>query len=385
MNTPLRSAALILCALAAGWGVRAWRLHRQQTHASAATLPAVPARPQVAQAPVEAPNIQSTLLAFENTLADFNDETIPLTFMGYVSTNSAVSAEGSDCEQKVGQFYVDIFTRRSLYAVLKKQNTTDIAEKRLLTETILSFDQNGLMLSDEVLAQIKLLKSQLAAKESQFSTNLNADTSTVTFTSAELAGANADFLGRLNKTADGKFIVTTKSTDYLDVMQNCANSETRHKMMSAYLNRGGLTNTQLLQDAVALRLQIAHALGFQSWADYKTKPRMAKTSEATLQFLNNLKSKLAVRNQQDQAQLLNYKKELDPSATTLNQWDNTFLSFQLQKRDYQLDEEKIREYFPAATVVSGIFDVYSKLLGVTYKEVLGATVWADGVKLYEIH
>ena len=51
MNTPLRSAALILCALAAGWGVRAWRLHRQQTHASAATLPAVPARPHVAKAP----------------------------------------------------------------------------------------------------------------------------------------------------------------------------------------------------------------------------------------------------------------------------------------------------------------------------------------------
>lgn len=337
------------------------------------------------QLPQGTKNIASTLLTFEKVLADFNDETIPLTFMGYVSTNPVVSAEGSDCEQKVGQFYVDIFTRRALYDLLKIQQSSDAAEIRLLTQTLLNFEQNGLMLSDEILSQVKDLKSQLAAKESQFSTNLNADTSTVLFSAEELQGAHADFLGRLTKTSDGQYIVTTKSTDYLDVMQNAVNSETRHKMMLAYLNRGGTANTELLQQAVALRLQIAKTLGFKSWADYRTKPRMAKTSESVLQFLNNLKSKLAVRNQQDQAQLLNFKKQLDPAATTLNQWDNAYLSYQLQKRDFDLDEEKIREYFPAATVVSGIFDVYSKLLGVTYNEVKDAQVWADGVKLYEIH
>lgn len=338
----------------------------------------------ISSQPAASQNIKSTLLAFEEAMAIFSDQTGPLTFMGYVSTNKDVSAEGSDCELKIGQFAVDIFTRRPLYKILNAQKTADPSEQRLLSLTLLSFEQNGLKLSDAVLVQIKDLKSKLAAKESQFSANLNADTTTVEFSAEELTGVTNDFLNRLKKSAAGLYTVTTKSTDYLEVMQNSVHSATRKKMMLAYLNRGAEANTKLLEEAVTLRAQIAKVLGFKTWADYKTAPRMAKSSETVLTFLNNLKSKLAVRNQQDQAQLLKFKKELDSQAVSLDQWDNTYLSFQLQKRDFKLDEEKIREYFPAQVVVAGIFDVYSKLLGVNFKEVTNAVVWSEGVKLYEI-
>lgn len=328
--------------------------------------------------------IKNTILAFENAIAELNDQTSPLTFMGYVSTNEASSAEGSDCEQKIGQYFVDIYTRRSIYDAIVSQKTDNAQEARLLSQTIQSFEQNGLKLSDEVLSKVKELKSELAQKESQFSTNLNADTSNVEFTTEELAGASADFLGRLKKTSEGKYIVTTKSTDYVELMQNVSVSNSRKKMMLAYLNRGGANNTQLLEEAVLLRAQIAKALGYNNWADSRTANRMAKSSENVLAFLNNLKSKLALRNQKDFEQLLNFKKELVPSATSLDQWDISYLSYQLQKRDFSLDNEKIREYFPAHKVVAGIFEVYSKLLGVTYVEVENAKVWTEGVRLYEI-
>ncbi|MGZ5279879.1 MAG: M3 family metallopeptidase, partial [Pseudobdellovibrionaceae bacterium] len=329
-------------------------------------------------------NIDNTLMAFESAMADLNDETSPLTFMGYVSMDEATSAEGSECEEKMGQYYVDIFTRRGLYDALASLSTTDANKGRLLSQLLQSFEQNGLKLDDETLARVKNLKGQLAAKETQFSTNLNTDNSTVTFTAAELEGAQEDFLSRLKKTEDGKFIVTTKSTDYLDLMENVTVSESRRKMMFAYFNRGGIANTLLLQEAVALRAQVGQALGYANWADYRTATRMAKNSRAAIEFLIGLKDKLAIRNQQDFAQLLKFKKELDPTATELNQWDIAFLSNQLQKRDFSLDNEKIREYFPAATVVAGTFQIYSKLLGVKYVEVQNAKVWAEGVKLYEI-
>lgn len=328
--------------------------------------------------------IQNTLLAFENTIADLNDQSSQLTFMGYVSTDEATSSEGSECEQKISQYFVDIYTRRSLYDALAGQKTTDLQVSRLLSQTLQSFEQNGLKLSDDVLSVVKELKSELAVKENQFSTNLNADTSTVEFAKEELPGANEDFLKRLKKTADGKYIVTTKSADYVELMQNVSNAASRKKMMLAYLNRGGEKNTQLLEEAVQLRGQIAKTLGFKNWADARTANRMAKNSTNALEFLNNLKSKLALRNQKDFEQLLTFKKQLDPAAVALDQWDISYLSYQLQKRDYSLDNQKIREYFPASQVVAGIFEVYSKLLGVTYVEVKNATVWADGVKLYEI-
>jgi thimet oligopeptidase len=329
--------------------------------------------------------IDNTLMAFEQVMADFSDQSSALTFMGYVSTDEAISAEGSDCEQKIGQYYVDIFTRRPLYLSIAGQSTSDPSKSRLLSQTLQSFEQNGLKLTDEALAQVKDLKSQLAAKESQFSTNLNADNSFVTFTAAQMRGAPQDFLNRLKKTADGKFIVTTKSTDYLDLMQNVSISDTRKQMLFAYLNRGGPPNTLLMEEAVALRGQIAMTLGYANWADYRTTTRMAKNGANALKFLLNLKDKLAVRNQKDQQQLLKFKKQLEPSAQSLDQWDIAYLSYQLQKRDFSLDNEEIREYFPANTVVAGIFDIYSQLLGVKFVEVKQAQVWADGVKLYEIH
>lgn len=328
---------------------------------------------------------ENTVLAYEAALADLNDWTLPLTFTGYTSTDQQVSEEGSACEQKIGEVYVDFTTRRELYNVLSLQKPNDPMQARLLQQHLLSFEQNGMKLSDAALARVKELKTQLALKESQFSAQLNADSSSLTFSVDDMKGAPSDFLERLKRTPEGLFIVTTKSTDYTDLMQNVSIPETRQKMMLAYLNRGGEKNTLLLQEAIDLRRNIAKKLGFAHWADLRTSGRMAKSSSQVLPFLNNLKEKLTLRNQQDLDQLLQFKKELDPSATTLDPWDNSYLSTQLQKRDFNLDNEKIREYFPTQNVVSGIFSIYSQLLGVQFVEVQDAVVWADGVKLYEIH
>ena len=328
--------------------------------------------------------LDNTLLAYENASADFSDETGNLTFMNYVSTNDALRAEGSACEEKIGQFSVGILTRRDLYNALKDQKPRNPEEARLLSETLEGYEQNGMKLSDEKLAEFKKLKGELASKETQFSTNLNNDATQVAFTAEELVGAQPDFLARLQKNAEGKYIVTGKSTDYVSVMENVTNAETRRRMLEAYLNRGGEANVKLLEEAVALRSKIAKVMGYETWADYRTVTRMAKDKKTVTEFLSSLRGKLAERNAQDMAKLLAFKKELEPSATTLNQWDLAYLSAQLQKRDYNLDTEKIREYFPSDVVVNGMFAVYSRMLGVKYVEVTNAKVWADGVKLYEI-
>src|SRR4051794_13328886 len=73
-------------------------------------------------------------------------------------------------------------------------------------------------------------------------------------------------------------------------------------------------------------------------------------------------------------------RNCDRTSTT----DRPALSYQLKKRDYSLDEELIREYFPADFVISGVFDIYSELLGVHFTEVKEAQVWSPDVKLYRI-
>lgn len=339
----------------------------------------------IAAVPEDQRTIDNTLLALESALADLNDNTTPLSFMGYVSTDDGISSEGSQAEEAVGQFNVKIGTRRDLYQAIAKAVPRNTDEARLLRQTLKNFESNGLKLSDDALAQVRDLMGQLVTKETEFSENLNNDTSTVLFTPAEIAGLPADYIAGLQKDAGGNYIVNTKESDYLMVRANAASASARKKMLLGFLTRGGSTNSQLLADAVVLRAKIAHLMGYQTWGDYQTDGKMAKSSAAVLSFLNNLKSGLAAQCQTDLARLLAFKRESIPDAASLDQWDIDYYSYQLQKRDYTLDDEIIREYFPADVVVTGMFQVYSKMLGLRFEEVTGAKVWADNVKLYAVH
>lgn len=339
----------------------------------------------VAAIPAGERTMDNTLLALELADAEFGNLLSPLTFMKSVSTNEAISQEGSACAEKADQFGVAEGNRKDLYQAVVGLKARNADETRLLTETIKDYELNGLKLPDDQLAKVTELKSKISSLEVQFEKNLNEDKTSVVFTAEELDGLPASSLARLQKQRDGKYLVTTKSTDYTTVIEDAKNSETRRRIALAYQNRGTENNVKLLEQAVALRAETARLLGFANWGDYKTASKMAKNSRNVTEFLEGLKTKLAARNKADLDNLLKFKKELDPSAKGLDAWDVGYLANQLQKRDYKLDSEKVREYFPAELVIDGMFKVYSKMLGVRYEEVKNAKVWASGVKLFAVY
>jgi thimet oligopeptidase len=333
-------------------------------------------------------NFDNTTLTFENINADLGDEATPLTFMKYVSPDKAINAEGAKCEQAVGDFTVSVFGRRDLYNALKDEKPRNADESRLSEKTLEAFEANGLKLPDDQLAQVTALFSKLNELQTSFSNNLNKDDTKVELSAEELQGVTPDFLSRLKKNPEtGKYIITTKVTDYEQVMENAKSGEARKKMALAYNNRQGIENTKLLEEAILVREQIAARLGYKTWADYQlSHNRMAENAPTVLKFLNGLRDKLAMRNKQDVDQLRTFKKQILPGPTSgeINNWDLPYLSYQLKKRDYALDDEKIREYFPSDYVVDGILKIYSELLGVRFENVPGAHVWAPDVKLYKI-
>ncbi len=328
----------------------------------------------------------NTVLALEGALAEFNDKTSPLTFMNYVSPSESLRAEGASCEEKVTQFYVSVFTRKDLFNSIKDAAPRNVDEQRLFSETIKAFKKNGLELSDDLLAQVKARLTEIASLETKFSTHLNSDTSSVVFTLEELKGVPDVVLARLQKNADGTYTVSTKRTIYAQVMENALSSDTRKKLMLAYDNRAvDKGNVDLLERAIVLRAETAKLLGYKTWADYRTDGRMAGTGDNALKFLLGLKDKLGVRAKADIEAMRKYKEELGIKPfDRVEPWDVLLLSAQLKKKNYSLDEEKVREYFPADLVVNGMFEVYSKMLGVTYVKVEDSKAWSTGVSLYEI-
>ncbi len=326
---------------------------------------------------------------FDRVWSSFNDTIQPLVFMGYVSNDEATRSEASQCEAKTNVALADIFTHRRLYKIVKTTTVQDMDQERLVIELRRQFEKSGMTLNQRKLEKFRKLQAELADLEAQYMKNYNSDTTTIQFAASDLSGVSDTFLSGLQKLDTGPggphYVVTTKITDAMEVLMNATSSETRRKMLLAFENRGGAINSGILARAIVLREQIAKIIGFKNWADYRIKGNMAKNSKNVMKMLNDLKSKLAPRYAKERDQLVQAKQQMvDANATQLDPWDVRYLAYQIQKRDYQLDDDVLKQYFPKDRVVAGLFSVYSTLLGLHFKEVKGASVWASDVKLYAI-
>ncbi len=336
---------------------------------------------EIASRPVGQRN--KTLIDYEEALTQFNIETASLYFAGYVHPDPVIAAEGSACEEKIWIFNTEITTRKDIYYALKDFVPTNENESRLYDVTIEYLEWNGLNLPDEKLDLVRKMKQELASLELKFSNNLNQDNKTIEFTLEELDGAPQDFLNRLEKNINGKFIITMKYPDYYAVMENVKSSETRKRMNLAFNNLGSpKENKRLLEEAIDLRRKIAQELGFQSWADYKTSIRMAKNASTIEKFITELKPALMESSRKDLEKYLEFKKTFDPNATSVDVWDVKYIETQLKKEKYSLNNDEIREYFPLESVLNGMFSIYSEVFNVSFQEVKEAKVWAPDVKLY---
>jgi len=352
------------------------RLCGEQVNKSKAALDAIAALPKDRQ--------PTALFEFETAIADFNDVLTPLYFMGYAYPDANVSAEASGCEVKYYQFLVDAYTRKDVYDIIKKFPQTGRDEGRLYNKTIEQFEHYGLNLPKEKLDAIRVLKMNLSAIEAKFTANLNSDNTTIIFSKEELDGAPEDFLNRLEKTADGKYVVTMKYPDY-DAVMNLKNNETRKRMRFAFNNHGApVENTLLLEDALLVRQQIANLSGYANWVDYQTSTRMAKNESTVEALISALKPGAVESSRAHIAALLAYKRTIEPNATSVERWDVGYLEGQITQKQYALDSGLVSEYFPLDSTVEGMFSIFSGVFGVRFEQVANATTWHQDVRLYRI-
>ncbi|NMB79613.1 MAG: Zn-dependent oligopeptidase, partial [Methanomicrobiales archaeon] len=326
----------------------------------------------------------NTLIAFSVALTDYSDAINPLTIMGQVSPDPAIAAEGMKARESGGIFITGVSTRRDLYNAIKDAQPRTPDEARLYNLTMLSFELNGLKLPDDQLARVREKMQEVSRLETRYNANLNNDVTSLVFTREELAGVPEDDLESFARTPDGKYRVTMSGPDYSAVMRNARNSETRKAVYVASNNVMAEENTRLLAEAVRLRYEIAQELGYPTWADYQLDGRMAKNPAAAMAFLEGMKKPLQEKSRDELADLLVIKKTFDPSATSVDAWDISWLLAQQKILRYSYDENEVKEYFPADTVVSGMFRTCGTLFGIRFDEVKGADVWADDVRLFRV-
>jgi len=332
----------------------------------------------------------NTVEALEEAVARFVESTSRLTIWKELHTDKAVRDAAGEAEELSSQFLVQVASRRDLYAAIKawqegpgKSAKLDAQQARLLELTLRDFRRSGLALDDARLARLVELRTKLASLQVEFSKNLNEDITTLAFSRDQLAGMTEGWLGRLKRDAEGRYLVTTKYPDYFPLMEGCKVAESRRRMYLAFNTRQAEGNTRLLAEAVRLRDEAARLLGYTTHADYVAEDRMSGKAATVRGFLEPLVERMRPRRDADYARMAALKAaETGEAGATLQPWDFAYYLAEWKRADYTLDDEEIRQFFPAERVVPAMFGVYEELMGVKIRPVDGAQVWHPDVKLY---
>lgn len=329
-------------------------------------------------------NFTNTIGAYEEALSAFGEAVTAPVFLAYTSSDEKLREAAQMLELKVSQYDVDLSTREDMYKAIKeyvsKGERLAPEEQRLLDKILLDFKNNGLMLSSKKKSVFKQIKKELIEIEIKFSQNLRDVKDNLKVSLEELKGLPEDYKAGLKKTEDGKYLLTMDYPCYLPFMDNAENEEARRKLEFLYNNRCAEENVSLLEQALVLRHKLAKLLGYKNYADYVLADSMAKKSKTVQDFLDKILIRLKNKGRNELKLRLKMK---GGKAKILNNWESRYYNNLLKKQQYTLDEQKIKEYFPLETVLSGMLKIFGDLFAASFMPA-ELPVWHKDVRAYEV-
>jgi thimet oligopeptidase len=147
-------------------------------------------------------------------------------------------------------------------------------------------------------------------------------------------------------------------------------------MFVAVNNVGYPANQQVLADLRQTRTELAHLLGYRSWADYDVADHMAGTVQRVESFLSTIDEGTKKPAEAEYQQLLKRKQQDVPAATSLDAWEADYYT-ELVRQESTPAGEPFR--LPYAAAEAGILRVAGRLFGLSLEPVT-VLVWDPSVK-----
>lgn len=144
-------------------------------------------------------------------------------------------------------------------------------------------------------------------------------------------------------------------------------------------------NLELCKCLINLRREMAQLLGYDTFADYVMKHRMATKVENVYKLLNDLIEAYKPKAIEEREEVEALAKEEEGAAFKMEPWDLAFYSQLLKKKKYDLDPEMLRPYLELGNVIKGVFGLATRLYGITFKENKDIPVYHPDVKPYEVY
>lgn len=278
------------------------------------------------------------------------------------------------------------------YAQLEK------TRRKALDNALRDFRLSGIDLSAADQQRFAAINKRLAALSGQFNDNVLDATmawSKLITDVSELPGLPPSALAQAKQRAEQLdmqgYLLTLEFPSYSPVMSYCENAVLRREMYEAYVTRasdqgphaGQWDNSAVMHEILSLEKEKASLLGHENFAALSLATKMAESTDQVLGFLDQLATHAKGSAVEEFAQLCDFAR-ITFGAATVDPWDVAFFGEKLKESLFNVSEETLRPYFPAPTVIQGMFKVVHQLFDLEIVQVNDITTWHPDVTTYQV-
>lgn len=268
-------------------------------------------------------------------------------------------------------------------------------EQMLLDKEYDGFVRSGALLDEAGKEKLRKLTEEASVLSLKFSQNLLKENKAFTLhitDKAQLDGlpetaVDAAALAAKDRDLDG-WVFTLDYPSYSPFMTYSTQRDLRKQLYMARSTEcthdNDANNLDICKRIVNLRREIAQLLGFDTFADYVLKHRMASNVKNVYKLLYDLIEAYKPTAIKEVKAIEDEAKKLEGDEFELEPWDFSYYSHKLQMEKYNLDAEMLRPYFQLDNVIKGVFGLANKLYGITFKENKDIQVYHPDVKAYEV-
>lgn len=347
---------------------------------------------------------------FDNTIINVDDDKdgyydllsrVSTVFFNLLSaeTNDEMDALAQKLQPILTKHANDVRLNKKLFERIKyvyEHHRELTPEEQMLLENCYDgFVRSGALLDDEGKEKLRKLTEEASMLSLQFSQNLLKENKAYTINitnEEELDGLpdTAKEAAALAAKEHGKegWVFTLDYPSYSPFMTYSTQRELRKQL---YMMRNTIcthsndeNNINICRRIVNLRREIAQLLGFNTYADYVLKNRMASNEANVYKLLNDLISAYMPTAKAEVQDIEKKAKEMEGNDFIMEPWDFSYYSHKLQLERFNLDAEMLRPYFELSKVIEGVFGLANKLYGITFKENKDIPVYHGDVKAYEV-
>ncbi|SPE25881.1 Thimet oligopeptidase [Burkholderiales bacterium] len=310
----------------------------------------------------------------------------PLSVLQNAAPDEETRSAAQTCLEKLVPFATELYQSPKLYArveALKPTQAQDQSYRRLLME---NFEDTGATLPPDKRGQVKAIEDELSTLSLQFQKNMNDVATTVALTPAQVEGLSEDWRNARKRDADGNYLVSLDYPSYGPFMESALDADARRRVWTAFQNRAGTPNLELLDRALVLRSELAQVYGFPDFATFSLRRKMAGSPQAVADFLLSVKSAVDEVEAGELEELRQEKASLAGVAAAdvrLERWDISFLQQRVKHNRFHVDQEALRTYFPTDASVGFVMRVAEKLYAIRFVR-RDVALWHPDVRYYEV-